>query len=332
MSTPTPTKTWLVTQQRLYARGSGLAASQQALRAIKTALMTSDGWICTGSQTAGGGGMDGVDRWTTDGALKWGNPSTDAVSAWIALRKLNAAGTGKHLDLLLHLSSSTSFGTQVDELGWYWGAGGTYFGGTATARPTYIGGQEVAALVAADWRDNGTADFSAVLTVVRAADGSGVRVFLLDSNRVVCFLSVESVATPSSGWTHPVAVTRTTGAPSAGQLVGTGSTVLFDARAGDARWFSAAWLAEGYATSVLSDGIRYANQITGGPAHVWALSPVAVASSVAGKCGRHGDLVDVYLAPAHLPIGLPFPLDAPPSWVKLGDLVVPWDGSPVYTV
>lgn len=326
MGAPSQTKAWIVTQRRLPARGTATGAGQQTLRALKDALLGA-GWTCAGSQTASAGGMDGVDRWVTDGDLKWGSSPTDPVMGWIALRLPAAAGPGVHLDTLIHLSATSVGGALSSDLSWYWGFGGAYVGGSSTVRPTYAGGVELVDQVTAPWRDNGSIDFDGVLTTVHSTDGLSQRFFVLAANRVVAFLAIEALAGAPVGWTHPRVVARTAGPPAYTTLTASTRGSLFH----EGVWVPTYWAVEGCAGGALNDLVRYANQIVGGPAHEYAISPVGLSCVAPGRAGRYGELVDLYGAPAHLPTGFGLPSGAPATWVKFGDFFFPWDGSAVET-
>src|SRR5581483_5704779 len=110
------------------------------------------------SVTAGTAG-DGVDRWTGQSALVWGNAGTQ-VHSWHVFRQ-DALGT---FDLLLSLEGGTANGNIMTAAV---SPSAGFTGGTTTTRPTAT--DEIVLLNNTNW--NFGTDSSAVLNVVSSTDG-----------------------------------------------------------------------------------------------------------------------------------------------------------------
>lgn len=339
MSVPMKVKTWTCTQQKIYPRDlptpntAGLYTHQSLVRKIKDIILSWPGWSCVGSQVAASGGMDGVDRWTTDAIITWGYSS----SSWIVLRKTNAGGVGKHLDVLIRLNSGQACYWTL-----YWGTGGNYTGGSDTTRPTYSGAEYLETGVNYSlirYSAYGTdVAFDGNLISMVTSDGSCGRILLMELNLCSSYLTFETIQDPIPELTHTFIVhfkigTDTLNANTYVNFNDAAGARMYDATS-PASWFPVYWSTEGYDAAMLGENIRYGHEVIGGPAFSYAFTPVGLVSSnaVVGKMGRPGSLFDIYFAPTHIPVGTTFPGDGTAQWVKLGDMLYPWDGSVISTV
>ena len=106
MALPTIDLTWRANiNQTIAASGTLLTTNRRAVRAIKDSLISSAGynvapaslWTVRGSSDGSTAGLDGTDRWTSDGALVWANagaaPDARAAAA-IAVPAANRAHRG----------------------------------------------------------------------------------------------------------------------------------------------------------------------------------------------------------------------------------------------
>jgi hypothetical protein len=60
----------------------------------------------------------------------------------------------------------------------------------------------------------------------------------------------------------------------------------------------------------------------------WPMFPIGVASMDLGNRGRHGNVADLYWRPSGVsPYATLLPASGPYTWVVMGDLILPWDGT-----
>lgn len=287
------------------------------------------GWVVRGSAGGASAGMDGVDRWDIPSDLLWGNPLYDTATSWIVLRKLDAAGTGLHLDVLIWLLSAVP-GRRPTEFVVYLSYAG-FSGGTQTTRPT--AGDEVQARGAGTtpvaWTSLGALSQrnpSCWLHAIRTTDDQVHRVFALADGAPLFFLSIERARAPVAAWTHPLVWTWRN-APTYAAWHAASGFLGYDA-GGTPGWMPLFAATVGAADLPHGQVAAISNSVDGQA----FLGAIGLVSNTSGKRGRHGGVFDAWFVPAAAFSGDSYP-SAGAQLVVVGNIAVPWDGiSPLRSV
>lgn len=304
---------------------------------IKETIRTHWGWVVRGSvSSAGVGGMDGVDRWIVPDDVRWGRAG-DLPVGWIVLRHVDAAGAGRHLDLLIHLQNASTESAAIASV--YLSYAG-FTGGTAAARPTAA--DEIAVISGTAWNATLAGEQPAYcVTSWATTDAAVARLavthYEASTGTVVTalFLSADRVESPVTGWTHPYVFTWLPGGATYANLYAptTITTYGYDGGATPtARWFQGYWATESlpFAATAADDaalGQRNLLQTGNSLTQEGTLTSIALVSETPGKTGRHGTLPDVWYGRKSARTGDVLPPDGSATRVAIDDLVLPWDGS-----
>lgn len=326
MTLPAIVKTWTfsVNQRIAPVASTGTFPNAGTLRrvmwSVKEALK-GWGWAVKGSIGGGSGAMDNVDRWIAATDLVWGRPGTDPVASWIVLERIDAAGVGLDLELLIWLRSAVAGGRATEVAAYLSYAGFT--GGTAATRPTAVDELQVIGTgdAAAPWTALEAASDrnpTCWLHATRTTDNEVQRVVVTADGAPLLYFAAERAADPVAGWTHPFACLWLR-EPTYAALHAAAGARAYDAGA-PAAWMALHLTAPVAGGAAIGVAMPLSNSIDGAP----FLSSIGLVCSV-GKSGRHGGLYDAWFAPQGALTGDNYPADAP-RFAVVGDLVVPWDG------
>jgi hypothetical protein len=322
MPAPAKTKTWQYNVNQLLAyTGVGATNVQQNVRRIKTSLISFGTlpWTVSGSCNSVATGMDGVDRWTSDanlvwasGVHSWDRAQTDGYRAKFEICiDLNTAGANQ---LSCVMSNSVGFGVAN---------GGT--DGTTSARPTAT--DERVLLTTGTWSDGGGTT-SMAMHAMQSSDGQCTRIALMQSMQPTTIICFEKAANVVSGWTNP-AVGTWKASGGAGTSVATYAnfvntqSMLFKHSTTLGTTFLAG---EGYGALNLGSNLVSPHDVT----FEWPMSPVTLTSTLTNVRGNLGTLQDFYLGSTGVGSGSGYDSGGVPnSWVQMGVLVWPWNGTAV---
>lgn len=330
MSLPTLSLTWQYALNQFVApQGTILTTNRRLLRTIKDVLLAfatnppTIGYSSNGTAPGTGTAGDGVDRWTVDGDVIWGNAGS--AHSWFVFRM---AQVGATFDLLISCEGSSGTGQTLTVVGSYTG----FSGGTSTARPTATDEFIICAGLAALGGTEPGVGFR--FHVLYPTAGTQIRFVCYSSGTLVCGFMLGVASVPSGiTWTTPFWGYVTTGAATIFDASGSGNWLSSGAK-GRARgnggtmdlWFTG----EGWANTNFAGNIRIVtgNDFAGGAQD---LLPIGLASETAGSVGRVGQVVDVWWGVSTNTNADTFPNDASRQFVMHGDMVWPNDGSIIQT-
>lgn len=315
MTLPVLARTWQFQVNQLApALGTTLANARRLMLMIKESLKGSGAWTdslgaaiassgnwvvrssCDGSGGAGSfGNGDGVDRWVTDANLVWAAAGSN--HSWIVLRQTGIAAV---YELCIDLSNINSNICTIEVA-----FGGYNLDGTATARPTAVGGQVL--LNAGNW-GSFAGDAPTVLHVLKSDDGAATRVLMTRSsnNATGVFTTgfwMFEVPTPNSAaWTNPsvaLVCPGSSGYASVDTSANTSNAGNTWSRTAGGTNFQSWWAAEG------TTGRSLISDTYGGPGNGFAcvLSdindqfpnwPISLYSTTVNARGVNGELVDIW--------------------------------------
>jgi hypothetical protein len=356
MSLPTLDKTWSFAvnlsckEREAYSGAGGHSGPTNQLSygnilyAIKEQLVAW-GWTVERSSDAYSAGAS--DNWTSYLSLAW--QESTAYGSWVVLKKTNAAGAGKDLYLLLTCLLDPGASSSPYYLGVF-ASYSAFTGGSTTVRPTSPGEKLVMRPAFANiggWWIMEPSWFTptwpptnrgpdAVLHAMRSTDGECERFVIVINNVVAGYLAIERIKNPTTGMTHPLAITATGDSYNnnggvlsfpvmnrggyMGNLTGTQPHTFFF---NNGLWGDAYWGAESHVASCLGERIPYANEIDGG----YVMCPVSLISNTPQLKGHHGFLYDIWWGSIEMRTGDTYPGDETAQFVKFTDVVLPWDGS-----
>jgi hypothetical protein len=346
MAMPTKEKTWNSFDVGNVVNTMAQATDMKAvLLGLKTAMVAA-GWTVSLSSNATSSGAD--DYWDTTTDLNWG---TTGARSWIVLRNPDFFGAGAHFELLLECRWASS--SYPMNLGVKYSPTGDYAGGNTTTLPTATTGVELVTI------PTGTADDGNFLqgsTMRRAwhfacsSDRQCTRFFVTqrlgEVIHVTTFFAIEHMKAPVAGladadqfvvlWFSDESVTGTSTKTLVTQWNAAARAKSYVAGSGAVTYYLTGEFCNG---ALVRDQIRAANPDDGDS---WPLFPIGLVTitNVGYAYGRNGELFDMWWAPAMNTelatspknTGTTFPNDGSCTFIQLGDLVFPWDGSePVLT-
>jgi hypothetical protein len=341
MSLPTKEKTWCFTYNK---PGVGVVPStnvrlnftnnvgtdyQNLLWNWKTIILNMVGitpgkeWAVVGSCDSSVAALDGVDRWVTPANVVWRyGDATGSPFSWIVLKAkgINGGGAGGGAQLLLCCDGVYYYWPPHRSMRVYWSGMAGFTGGSTTTRPTAT--DEVGMLTGEGDRWYGPSydtSFQSRLSFMMSSDGECTRAFgwAYNANRHVFIFDVPKV--PNSGWLNPHVGGFGNWGASYGDF-NDGASIR--GRIGGATGYFY-MTTEGYGTAMIGENLRQANEVDGN----WQMSPIGLVSPTSGVRGRQGMLYDLWWGPNVRYNGDTYPGGTDRSFVQVGHLVFPWDGS-----
>lgn len=311
MAAPSLSKSWIFTDvgSRFYDRSTALLCFQQTMRKIKN-LLVGWSWIVRGSSDASTAGMDGTDRWTADDKLVW----SAGARSWIVLRKTDAAGTGKHFELLIALSNASP--QNVGQVAFSYAG---FAGGGISSNPTAA--DQLNVLSSALWIDQANTQFGCVVHALRSSDNEVQRIVGLKDNTTLFFLDFARAKNPVSAWTHPF-IASWTAAMSYATFSDAASYRAYDGNVA-AGWMSFYAATVGHVNGALGQRLVRRNDIS----NEATVTPIFLATETAGKRGHHGEIYDLWFGATNQLYGNTLPDTEAGTYATFGDLIMPWDGS-----
>ncbi len=321
MSLPALVKTYQYNvNQQVLATGTALGTNRTMVKLIKDTLKgfgtlpwvtqySSDGTVL-GTGTAG----DGADRWTLPSHLVWN--TAGSAHSWYVLRRNDGA------ELLIECANSNAGGAV---LSLYLSPSAHFSGGTNTARPTAT--DEIQLLA------NGaiglpSTDANLRLHVWHSTDAQITHIVVCNGGFATGLITIASPQSPVSGWTNPIwgLSVGTSGVSNA--LTATNLNSNANAKGRVTATMDLYLTSEGRNNSMLHIASLVANDLTS----EWPLYPIGLYSETASHRGRHGTVFDLWFGSDGISTGDTYPNDATRTFIQLGQLVFPWNGSvPVLT-
>lgn len=317
MALPTLEKSWNFTVNQATAAGaSAVESGQRLVYGIISALVAS-GWTVKGSSDSVSGAMDGVNRIAS--YASWiGKNSDSTARSWIVLRQpLNA-----NMELLIEARAPTATNPER-----YWrlgfSSGGTYTGGSTTARPTATDELVIGAAAGDAFSISATA--SHVFHLVQSTDGKSLRLFILSGGLCITTVLLGAIGDPMQWITGNVVaglVNANTG--------------------GSAKWDSWGALSPGKALVSGTTQAVFLGTIGWGTA---SFGPTGILGTVAWMDGSwpmlnavwlcatppyvgvYGRAVDLWYGPSVRPVGSTFPETGANQFAQFDHLIVPWNGT-----
>lgn len=313
MALPTKAKTWTVNPCNSVTYTSYAQLTGDIFLGVKNNLLLMAGVTVKGSCNGTTGAMDGVDRWSTSGAIQTQGTSAITPQSWMVLDLADMGGT----ELLL------SYGNNSNTFTVAYSPGGLYtIAATATHKPTatdeVIIGNGVAFV---------TASVANLWTTWTASDGSALYFATAQSGtwtRIACVQLITSrveVGTFSptvAGFCIPGSAATfnswNTAAPACRLNPGTGVVNI-----------------SGYFGS---EGVKYNNtagalytqisELQGGGHNIY---PVSFWSETATARGAVGNWIDLWAGNVNATDGDTYPNDSSRTFIHVGDFILPWGGS-----
>lgn len=324
MPLPSVTKTFQISANNgIASTGVEEQDYRTLLRTIKNQLkgFATQPWAVKGSSDSAAAGMDNTDRWSDNTKLV--PNSSGSAHSWIVLGQ---SGIATNFQVCLDLNTaSASGGSRCLTIVVSPVAG--FGGGSTTARPTAA--DEIVLASQANWAGGVTGgDDSFRVHLWQSTDGQCTRVAIYTANVCVGFWLFDRPSNPVSGWTNPSVSVALAGKglikhPSFRHLLEQANAYGRAPVGTMSLYFSC----EGYGSQSLGEIIAEANEISGG----WPIMPIGLVSRTTGAKGRHGQLFDVWFGSTALNEGDTYPNSTAKTFVQVGNLVLPWNGSTFQT-
>lgn len=312
MAVPSLTKTWQFNVNNLAAaQGTVGADARLLLYNFVTAMIGfgSNPWVvdysCL-SATAGTKG-DGVNRWTSAGALVWAAAGT--AHSWMVLKQTGIAST---YEILFDCSSATT-GT-VMTIAVSFSAGFT--GGTNTTAPTATDQQNI--INNGLWLTLGS-DLGIRWSVMQSSDGACTRMFAFAGGTLLNGYIFDTPANTTTGWSNPsfTFAGATAAAFNAATLGGAASGYI---RNGTTTGTSAVTV-EATMAGTLMTAATVPNDIDSN----WPMLPIGIYSTTTNLRGRQGTFVDLWAGSSTVATGDTYPATGN-NFIQIGVLIFPWSG------
>lgn len=339
MAMPTKEKTWSFDVNNVQNSGVTATDMKEILLGFKNALVTA-GWTVSLSSNATSAGAD--DYWDTTADLNWN--TTGNARSWIVLRNADFFSVGAHFELLLECRWASA--TYVTNLSIHYSPTGDYAGGDTTTLPTATTSVTITATPSAEvtnfiqrsvtrraWHFWTSSDRKCMRFMVTQRLGEVIH--------TSTFFMIDHMKNPVAGLATSdqfIVLYK----PDASTIY-TDSKVLaslFNAAAAAVSYHAGHGATTYYLTgefcgaALVRDQIRAANP---DDSNSWPLFPVGLVTitNSAYAYGRNGELYDIWWAPAmntqyaYNPknTGMTYPNDSSRTFIQLGDLVFPWNGS-----
>jgi hypothetical protein len=340
MAMPTKEKTWTFDVGNVVNTLAEATDMKAILFGLKTAMVAA-GWTVQLSSDAASAGA--ADYWIDTGDLNWG---TTGARSWIVLRNPDFFGAGAHFELLLECRWAAS--DHPTNLGVKYSPTGDYSGGNTTTLPTATTGVELVTIPTGVHDDGNFIQGSATRRAwhfMCSSDLQCTRFFvtqrLAEVVHVTTFFAIERIKNPTSGlgatdqfvvlWYSDESVTGTSTKTLVTQWNAAARAKSYVAGSGASAYYLTG---EFCGTALVRDQIRASNPDDGDS---WPLFPMGLVTitNTAWAYGRNGELFDIWWAPAMNTqlvanpknTGMTYPNDSSRTFIQLGDMVFPWDGS-----
>lgn len=332
MTVPALAKTWQFDLNQVIRWIDFNTVNQNLLFAIKESLKGFPlmPWVVKGSSNSVAAGMDNVDRWLSRTNLV--SAAAGSAHSWIVLEQAGLnAGFQVCIDMRFNGGGTVAVSPSAG-----------FTGGTTTNRPTATDEYTCTLVNAADasW---GVTNLGAILNhnlhVMQSTDGQCTRIFVTVGNVdnagtsfgnppiTTLFASFDKLRNPVTGFTIPV-VSSWAGTTSAAEVMDY------------AALFSTSVNAENFRSRHSGTNMRVNlswdhtwnifNFLAWGPntftSEAAMMSLGAYVPNTATRRGRHGEFFDMWVAPRFPLPSFVFPDAVTPAFVKVGSLVLPWDG------
>ena len=319
--------------------GTPLTDHQTVLLTIKNLLIGFAGapMPVVGSSNSVVAALDAVDRWAAAANIVWANGG--AAHSWIVLQVdgVPAYGGGKAQVCIACDALDEGYGGPLLTVAWT--ADAPFAGGSTIARPTSA--DEIIVLDQAQWLGTSaaSASFAAKVHALSDLDGYSNRVIVHINNVPVAFWAFELPPYAPAAWTKPN-ICYALGATTASDNVLTYAKLHHAA-------YGRAWVSSTIDAAVYMGTDGYAGQAigerlisgAGGLTAAWPMTPVHFISDTVGvkdrlsgqTAGQRGSL-DLFMGASSK--GLPvdyYPGGGAKTWVQLGCLILPNDGTTVLT-
>jgi len=334
MATPTKEKTWeydlnnFVLADNTSSNGAYFSTRKRLFQ-IKEILINNGSTTFTtpwtvvsssDSSTAGAG-----DNWTVAADLVWRDDDTSNVFSWIVLRQTGISATFELL-ITCEEDSINNDGRQIGA----WVAQAGFTGGTTTARPTATD-ERILQNSTSDWWGSGGNDNiarSSQTHVWLSSDGECTRIVIHIGTVPTAYWCFEKPKNPVTPWTDPYFAAIqgtsnvTTYQPTYANFYDTAVCVGRYNGVNTNMYMSG----EGFASAAAGENlIAVPNQLTGD----WLANAIGLISTTSTFRGRQGEVFDLWWGTnaADDGMGRYFPADASKTFVQIGSLIFPWDGS-----
>jgi hypothetical protein len=334
MAAPVNSKTWSHDTNNAHNSGNRDTDQLAILLAVKNALVSA-GWVVrssSGFYDTGGGRVQvagTTDYWDTVAALVWSTLGTGARS-WIVLR--NTALAGGAFDLLLECRATNGAYRGIAA---YCTPAGYNTDGTTTAMPTAVTPATVVTLEAV----GGISGYFAYNAVAKhwnvsvSSDKECTRVFVFTAGVCCAYWCFEKMKNVPAGMAASdnwyAACFLRIDAPS-----GDEPTIanLYSTANGKGVHLASSTVLAQYLTCEARDAMTMPAAITAGNPEdggAWPIFPIGVMTATApGTCyGARGEMQDMWWGVATIVTGSTHPAGGAKTHIKIGSLVMPWDGS-----
>jgi hypothetical protein len=258
------------------------------------------------SVTAGSAG-DGVDRWSSDGALVWNNAGS--AHSWIVLRQTGIA-TNFELCISLEPASGPGSGYTIAV-----SPSAGFTGGSTTARPTATDEHVTARTSTLQTATDSTYRLHSLMS----ADGKSIYIFVYTGTVLQHVIMLGAPKQSVTGWTNPSWFYFNSGSTALdfNPLAVTASSLQRGRAAGVT--MSMYFTGEGVSNGMLMAGFTGQNDLS----LESPLFPIGLASNTATASGRHGVVYDLWWGLSNYAQGDTYPGDASRQFMQVGDVVVP---------
>lgn len=308
------------------AQATDLGNYRTMVRGIKNAMIgfASTPWTVLyscDSAVAGSAG-DAIDRWDSDSDLVWNN--TAGAKSWIILKQ---TGISSNFQICISLNTAGS-GAAAEYLGFELvvSPNAGFTGGTTSARPTATD-ETIVNTGGTQWLPTFSTGFQMIWNVVQSTDGSITRIWMDYNSFCSTLITIEKPADAVTGWTYPwvsifkCATGGNANAPTYANLndIATGAATSHGGTS-----MTVFLTSEGSVSSMTGERQTGVNDIS----NEWPICPVGIESQTATRVGRHGRFVDLWWgSTAHQNAAL-YPDDGTRTFRHLGNLIIPWNGTP----
>ena len=331
MPLPSLDKTWQFSVNNIAAAGvSAMASAQNLMFGIKQSLKAFGTlpWTCWGSNDGLGAGHfgngDSNDRWAAATNLVWATAGSN--HSWIVLTQGGLDSGGK-ASLCIDLANATGCYAAIvlsPHAGFGVANGGA--DGTAIARPT-ASDEIIINAAAVAWGQYNAAALHRY-TVMQSTDGQCTRVFIFYNGGCQGVWIIDKSKNPQSQWTYPVFGYVCGGVAAATDPGNVSYAYLLVST------FGKFWILASCAFQFTGESLGPANNLIGQVLTIadedsleWSFGGMGIYGATAGHRGRKGEVFDMWWGSITRQTGDPYPATATKSFMEIGDIVVPWDGS-----
>jgi len=338
MAAPTKEKTWEYDlNNTTFADGTfvgnAFESTSRRLFLIKEILINNGSttftvpWTVTSSSDSSTAGAS--DLWVDAGDLIWRDDDTSNVFSWIVLRQTGISAT---FELLITCEEDNA-GNDGKQIG-VWVAQAGFTGGTTTARPTASDERQLRDSTSSGYWGSGPPGvaYTSQTHVWMSNDGEITRILICIDGEFTGYWAFEKPKNVVTPWTNPYFATVQ------------GDSDVVTSQLTYSKYYDSANMAsrfsgidtslymsgEGFASQAAGEAVVDPNQLTDD----FAASAIGLHSLTSNFRGRQGEVADLwwgYTDTANR-VGLYFPADGSKTFIQIGHLIFPWDGSTILKV